>query len=75
MNVWACIIDEHTGTRFIYGKLAVEKYLSMIRDELVTALVNLYSNPVDPILPNVNVWSQHDGTPFCLNGTTSQRYH
>lgn len=62
VNVWAGIIGDHIiGPIFIDGNLTAEKYLNMLRNEVIPALANLYPNAIDPSLPNGNVWFQQDG--------------
>lgn len=51
----------HLVGPIIYGNLITEEYVSMIWEEVVCALANLYSKAIDPSLPNLNVWCLHDG--------------
>lgn len=64
LNVWAGIIGEQIiGPIFLQGSLTGERYLEMLRDDIVPALAVLYPNGEDPDIPNEQVWLQQDGAP------------
>lgn len=53
----AGIIVEHIISPILVGgNLTVEKCLSIIGEEVVSVLTNLYSRAIDPSLPSVNLW-------------------
>lgn len=58
LNVWARIIGTHIiGPFFINGTLTAEKYLTMLRDDIVPAIRNIFD------LNFETVWFQQDGGP------------
>ena len=64
VNVWAGIVNERIlGPIFLDTNMNGERYLALLRDELVPALAVLYPNPQDPDIPNDTIWFQQDGAP------------
>lgn len=77
LNVWAGIIGTHIiGPFFIDGTLTAEKYLTMLRDDIVPAIRNIFD------LNFETVWFQQDGAPShfelevrnFLNDTFAERW-
>ena len=58
LNVWAGIVGTHIiGPFFIDGTLTAEKYLTMLRDDIVPSIRNIFGQDFD------SVWFQQDGAP------------
>lgn len=58
VNVWAGIIGHNIiGPFFINGNLTAEKYLQLLRENIVPQIIHLFPNN------NNQVWFQQDGAP------------
>jgi hypothetical protein len=64
VNVWAGILNDRIlSPIFIDGNLNGEKYLTLLRGELVPVLAALYPDAQDPDIPRSTLWIQQDGPP------------
>lgn len=65
INAWAGIIrDCIVGLFFFNGNVTGETYLTMLQEELIPTLVNLFPNNLNPNLFNQRMWLQQDGAPL-----------
>lgn len=64
VNVWCGIIGPHIiGPVFINGNLTSEKYLQMLREDIVPQIRRLFPNYNNGNIPAEQIWFQQDGAP------------